>query len=85
MSASTPSRAAERSTEQRFQTLFDQAPFSVQLQLEAKGVTQHLRLAFAGEAVRLPAIHYDGGQAGFDHYLVKPADLDELARLVQHA
>ncbi|HEY1228849.1 MAG TPA: response regulator, partial [Ramlibacter sp.] len=26
-----------------------------------------------------------GDDAGFDHYLVKPADLDELARLVQHA
>jgi hypothetical protein len=55
VSTSTSTRAAERSTEQRFQTLFDQAPFS------------------------------DGGQAGFDHDLVKPADLDELARLVQHA
>lgn len=86
-------------TEQRFQTLFEQAPFSVQLlsvdgrtvrvnqawkdlwgaqdgdpllefvlteydmladpQLEAKGVTALLRRAFAGEAVRIPAIHYD--------------------------
>ncbi|HEY1229258.1 MAG TPA: response regulator [Ramlibacter sp.] len=26
-----------------------------------------------------------GDEAGFDHYLVKPADVDELARLVQHA
>jgi len=26
-----------------------------------------------------------GNEAGFDHYLVKPADLGELARLVQHA
>jgi DNA-binding response OmpR family regulator len=24
-----------------------------------------------------------GGEAGFDHYLVKPADLGELARLLQ--
>jgi CheY-like chemotaxis protein len=26
-----------------------------------------------------------GEEAGFDHYLVKPADLDELARLLQNA
>jgi PAS domain S-box-containing protein len=91
-------------TEQRFQTLFEQAPFSVQLlavdgrtlkvnhawkvlwgahegdplyefvlseynmltdpQLEAKGVTPHLRRAFAGEAVRLPAVHYDPAELG---------------------
>ncbi len=99
-----PSRAAELETEQRFQTLFEQAPFSVQLlsvdgrtlrvneawkdlwgthdgdpllefvldgynmladpQLEAKGVTAQLRRAFAGEAVRLPAIHYDPAELG---------------------
>lgn len=95
---------AELNTEQRFQTLFEQAPFSVQLlsmdgktlrvnqawkklwgsddgdpllefvlgdynmladpQLEAKGVTAHLRRAFAGEAVRLPAILYDPKELG---------------------
>jgi PAS domain S-box-containing protein len=88
----------------RFQTLFEQAPFSVQLlsvdgrtlrvnqawkdlwgarggdplfefvlsdynmladpQLEAKGITPHLRRAFAGEAVRLPAVLYDPAQLG---------------------
>ncbi|MES2940548.1 MAG: PAS domain S-box protein [Pseudomonadota bacterium] len=95
---------AELETEQRFQTLFEQAPFSVQLlsvegrtlkvnqawkdlwgtqdgdpllafvlaeynmladpQLEAKGVTPHLRRAFAGEAVRLPAAYYDPTELG---------------------
>jgi PAS domain S-box-containing protein len=90
--------------EQRFQTLFEQAPFSVQLlsvdgrtlmvnrawkdlwrahdgdpllewvmseynmladpQLEAKGVTPHLRQAFAGEPVRLPPIRYDPAELG---------------------
>ncbi len=104
MSTSTPPPTAEPSTEQRFQTLFEQAPFSVQLlavdgrtirvnqawmdlwgakpadpllehvlgaynvltdpQLEAKGVTALLRRAFAGEAVRLPAIHYDVNSLG---------------------
>ena len=94
----------ETPTEQRFQTLFEQAPFSVQLlsvqgrtlkvnqawkdlwgaqdgdplleyvlgeynmladpQLQAKGVTPHLRRAFAGEAVRLPPIHYDPAEIG---------------------
>lgn len=98
------SPAAPVPTEQRFQTLFEQAPFSVQLlsvdgrtlkvnqawqelwgahegdplhefvlagynmledpQLEAKGVTPHLRRAFAGEAVRLPAVHYDPAALG---------------------
>ncbi len=97
--SSTPLPAGGAQTEQRFQTLFEQAPFSVQLlaidgrtlkvnqawkdlwgaqdgdpllefvlsdydmladpQLEAKGVTPLLRRAFAGEAVRLPAVHYD--------------------------
>ncbi|MDP3619769.1 MAG: PAS domain S-box protein [Ramlibacter sp.] len=92
------------STEQRFQALFEQAPFSVQLlsvggrtlkvnqawkdlwgaqegdpllvfvlteynmladpQLESKGVSAHLRRAFAGEAVRLPAIRYDPAELG---------------------
>jgi PAS domain S-box-containing protein len=33
-------------------------------QLEAKGVTAHLRRAFAGEAVRLPTIHYDPAELG---------------------
>jgi PAS domain S-box-containing protein len=96
--------AAGAQTEQRFQTLFEQAPFSVQLlavdgrtlrvnqawqelwgaragdplfefvlaeynvltdpQLEAKGITPHLRRAFAGEAVRLPAIRYDPTEIG---------------------
>jgi PAS domain S-box-containing protein len=96
--------AADTSTELRFQTLFEQAPFSVQLlsvdgrtlrvnqawkdlwgarggdplfefvlsdynmladpQLEAKGITPHLRRAFAGEAVRLPAVLYDPAQLG---------------------
>lgn len=91
-------------TEQRFETLFEQAPFSVQLlsvdgrtlkvnkawkqlwgahdgdplldyvlaeydmladpQLEAKGVTPYLRRAFAGEAVSIPAIHYDPADIG---------------------
>ncbi|MCG2594452.1 PAS domain S-box protein [Ramlibacter sp. XY19] len=91
-------------TEQRFRTLFEQAPFSVQLlsvdgrtvmvnrawqdlwgahegdpllafvlgeydmladpQLEAKGVTPYLRRAFAGEAMRIPAIHYDPAVLG---------------------
>lgn len=91
-------------TELRFQTLFEQAPFSVQLlsvdgrtlkvnqawmelwgthegdplleyvlteydmladpQLEAKGVTPHLRRAFAGEAARLPAVRYDPAELG---------------------
>jgi len=95
---------ADVQTEQRFQTLFEQAPFSVQLlsvdgrtlkvnqawkdlwgaqdgdpllqfvlgdynmlgdpQLEAKGVTPLLRRAFAGEAVRLPTIHYDPAELG---------------------
>jgi PAS domain S-box-containing protein len=95
---------AELATEQRFQTLFEQAPFSAQLlsvdgrtlkvnqawkdlwgtqdgdplltyvlteydmladpQLEAKGVTPHLRRAFAGEAVRLPAAYYDPAELG---------------------
>lgn len=95
---------AAPSTEQRFQTLFEQAPFSVQLlavdgrtvkvnqawkdlwgvqdgdplleyvlgdydmladpQLEAKGVTPHLRQAFAGVPARLPAIHYDPNELG---------------------
>jgi PAS domain S-box-containing protein len=95
---------ADLNTEQRFQTLFEQAPFSVQLlsvdgrtlkvnqawkdlwgthdgdpllefvlgeydmladpQLEAKGVTRLLRRAFAGEAVRLPTIHYDPAELG---------------------
>lgn len=99
-----PSQTAELNTEQRFQTLFEQAPFSVQLlavdgktlrvnqawkdlwgtqngdpllefvlthynmladpQLEAKGVTAQLRRAFAGEPVRLPAIHYDPADLG---------------------
>jgi PAS domain S-box-containing protein len=107
------SAADSKTTEQRFQTLFEQAPFSVQLlsvdgrtlkvnqawkdlwgthegdpllefvltsydmladpQLEAKGVTPYLRRAFAGEAVRLPAIHYDPAELG------KPG----LARWVQ--
>jgi PAS domain S-box-containing protein len=98
------SPAAAVQTEQRFQTLFEQAPFSVQLlsvdgltlkvnqawkdlwgahegdplldfvlseynmladpQLEAKGVTPHLRRAFAGEVVRLPVIHYDPAELG---------------------
>jgi PAS domain S-box-containing protein len=96
--------AAADQTEQRFRTLFEQAPFSVQLlavdgrtlkvnhawkdlwgahdgdpllefvltrynmledrQLEAKGITPHLRRAFAGEAVRLPAILYDPAELG---------------------
>lgn len=96
--------AADPETERRFQTLFEQAPFSVQLlsvdgrtlkvnqawkdlwgtqdgdallefvlseydiladpQLEAKGVTPHLRRAFAGEAVRLPATYYDPAELG---------------------
>lgn len=104
MTRSVHPPAAEPGTEQRFQTLFEQAPFSVQLlsadgrtvrvnrawkqlwgaqdgdpllgfvlgeynvltdpQLEAKGVTAHLRRAFAGEAVRLPAIHYDPAELG---------------------
>lgn len=91
-------------TEQRFQTLFEQAPFSAQLlsvdgrtlsvnqawknlwgthegdpllefvlteynmladpQLAAKGVTPYLRRAAAGEAVRIPAIHYDPAELG---------------------
>jgi PAS domain S-box-containing protein len=95
---------AELDTEQRFQTLFEQAPFSVQLlsvdgrtlrvnqawkdlwgaqdgdpllayvlseynmladpQLQAKGVTPHLRRAFAGESVRLPLAYYDPGELG---------------------
>ena len=100
-----PNRAAaELETEQRFQTLFEQAPFSVQLlsvdgrtlkvnqawkdlwgtqdgdpllefvlseynmledpQLEQKGLTVPLRRAFAGEAVRLPAAHYDPAELG---------------------
>ncbi len=98
------SAAAELQSEQRFQTLFEQAPFSVQLlsvdgrtlkvnqawkdlwgtqdgdplldyvlteynmladpQLEAKGVTSHLRRAFAGEAARLPAAYYDPVELG---------------------
>ena len=33
-------------------------------QLEAKGVTAHLRRAFAGEAVRLPTIRYDPTELG---------------------
>lgn len=33
-------------------------------QLEAKGITPHLRRAFAGEAVRLPAIRYDPAEIG---------------------
>ncbi len=89
----------------RFQTLFEQAPFSVQLlaadgrtlrvnkawetlwqapgnkglkdyvlnqynvltdpQLEAKGVTECLRRAFAGESVVLPTIAYDTAQLGW--------------------
>lgn len=101
----SPSPAAsDVQIEQRFQTLFEQAPFSVQLlavdgrtlqvnrawqdlwgahegdpllefvlsgynmledpQLEAKGVTPYLRRAFAGEAVRIPAIHYDPAEIG---------------------
>jgi PAS domain S-box-containing protein len=100
----SPSPSPEISTEQRFQTLFEQAPFSAQLlsidghtlkvnhawkdlwgahdgdpllefvlsdydmladpQLEAKGVTAYLRRAFAGEAVRIPAIHYDPAEIG---------------------
>ncbi|MEJ7930510.1 PAS domain S-box protein [Ramlibacter sp. AN1015] len=96
--------AAGVPTEQRFQTLFEQAPFSAQLlavdgrtlqvnrawqdlwgthagdpllefvlsgynmltdpQLEAKGVTAYLRRALAGEAVRIPAIHYDPVEMG---------------------
>ena len=96
--------AADPNTELRFQTLFEQAPFSVQLlsvdgrtlkvnqawkdlwgagegdplfefvlsdynmladpQLEAKGVTPLLRRAFAGEAVRLPAVLYDPAELG---------------------
>lgn len=103
MTPPTPN-AADAQTEQRFQTLFEQAPFSVQLlsvdgrtlkvnkawqelwgahegdplfdfvladyniladpQLEAKGVTPHLRRAFAGEAVRIPAVHYDPAEIG---------------------
>lgn len=103
MTTPTPP-AADTQTEQRFQTLFEQAPFSVQLlsvdgrtlkvnqawqelwgahagdplhdfvlsgynmledpQLEAKGITQHLRRAFAGEAVRLPAIRYNPAELG---------------------
>jgi PAS domain S-box-containing protein len=99
-----PPLSPELQTEQRFQTLFEQAPFSVQLlsvdgrtlkvnqawmdlwgahpgdplleyvlseydmladaQLQAKGVTPHLRRAFAGEAVRLPPIHYDPAELG---------------------
>jgi PAS domain S-box-containing protein len=95
---------ADPDTEQRFQTLFEQAPFSVQLlsvdgrtlkvnqgwkdlwgaqdgdplltyvlseynmledpQLEAKGITPLLREAFAGGAVRLPAVHYDPAELG---------------------
>lgn len=101
---SPPAAAAERDTEQRFQTLFEQSPFSVQLlsvdgrtlkvnqawkdlwgaqdgdpllayvlseydmladpQLEARGITPHLRRAFAGEAVRLPAAYYDPAELG---------------------
>ncbi|KQT11303.1 PAS domain-containing hybrid sensor histidine kinase/response regulator [Ramlibacter sp. Leaf400] len=104
MTIPAPSPAAELNTDQRFQTLFEQAPFSVQLlsvdgrtlrvnqawkdlwgthegdpllefvlseynmltdpQLEVKGVTAHLRRAFAGEPVRLPAIHYDPAELG---------------------
>ncbi|MBA2676118.1 PAS domain-containing protein, partial [Ramlibacter sp.] len=96
--------AAGLQTEQRFRTLFEQAPFSVQLlcvdgrtlkvnqawkdlwgtqdgdpllefvltaynvlddpQLQAKGVTPHLRQAFAGEVVRIPAAHYDPAELG---------------------
>jgi PAS domain S-box-containing protein len=33
-------------------------------QLEAKGVTPYLRRAFAGEAVRIPAVYYDPGELG---------------------
>ena len=33
-------------------------------QLEAKGVTPYLRRAFAGEVVRIPAIHYDPAEIG---------------------
>ncbi|MET0334568.1 MAG: PAS domain S-box protein [Rhizobacter sp.] len=104
MTTPVPSPPAERHTEQRFRTLFEQAPFSVQLlsvdgrtlrvnqawkelwgthegdpllefvltdynmltdpQLGAKGVTAQLRRAFAGEAVRLPAILYDPTELG---------------------
>ncbi|WP_240787005.1 PAS domain-containing hybrid sensor histidine kinase/response regulator [Ramlibacter rhizophilus] len=101
---SSPLAPAGVPTEQRFQTLFEQAPFSAQLlsvdghtlqvnrawkdlwgtyegdpllefvlsgydmladpQLEAKGVTPYLRRAFAGEAVRIPAIRYDPAEIG---------------------
>ncbi|MED5621451.1 PAS domain-containing hybrid sensor histidine kinase/response regulator [Ideonella sp. BN130291] len=104
MASPVPSRSDQLDTEQRFQTLFEQAPFSVQLlsvdgrtlrvnqawkdlwgahdgdpllefvltdynmladpQLEAKGVTAHLRRAFAGEPVRLPTIYYDPAELG---------------------
>ncbi|MEJ5990905.1 ATP-binding protein [Ramlibacter sp. PS3R-8] len=100
----SPAPSAGAASEQRFETLFDQSPFSVQLlsadgrtlkvnqawkdlwgtqdgdplleyvlteyrmlddpQLEAKGVTAHLRRAFAGEAVRLPAAYYDPAEIG---------------------
>ncbi|MBE7368901.1 PAS domain-containing hybrid sensor histidine kinase/response regulator [Ramlibacter pallidus] len=111
---STPTAPASGiPADQRFQTLFEQAPFSAQLlsvdgrtlrvnrawqdlwgahdgdpllefvlsgydmladpQLEAKGVTPYLRRAFAGEAVRIPAIRYDPAELG------KPG----LARWVQ--
>lgn len=96
--------STELNTEQRFQTLFEQAPFSVQLlaidgrtlrvnrawqdlwgshegdpllefvlteynvlsdpQLETKGVTPHLRRAFAGDPARLPTIYYDPRELG---------------------
>jgi PAS domain S-box-containing protein len=98
------SAAAEPEIEARFQALFEQAPFSVQVlsvdgrtlmvnrawkelwgtkdgdplleyvltqynmlddrQLEKKGVTEHLRRAFAGEAVRVPAALYDPTELG---------------------
>jgi PAS domain S-box-containing protein len=91
-----------RVSEERFRSMFEQAPFSIQLlspdgrttgfnaawrqlwnatpellqfvltsynlledpQLEAKGIMPWLRRAFAGEAVRAPAIYYDPEELG---------------------
>ena len=117
-----------RATQDRFETLFEQSPFSMQLlspqghtlrvnqawkdlwgvrdgdpllayvlsgydmladpQLEAKGVTPLLRRAFAGEFVRLPAVHYDltdlgkPGQARWVEAIARPVK-DVAGRVVE--
>jgi CheY-like chemotaxis protein len=59
--------------------------------MDGYALARHLRANPNGSSAKYIALTGYGGtqdkqrgdEAGFDHYLVKPADLDELARLLQ--